>query len=140
MTAADLGRSIGRGLAFGVGLSETGRVAFSAGAANVAESLQLIIATSPGERVMRPTFGAGLSRFLFEPNTPATHRQITERITRAIERSEPRVQLESVVVTTHPQRTDTAIVDITYRLVATGEQASLTIDVPVAQAQSPAGG
>lgn len=140
MTGVDVGRIIGRGVAFGLGLSSSGQVAFSTGAQNVAESLQLILATQPGERLMRPSFGAGLSRFLFEPNTPATHREITERITRAVARSEPRVRLESVDVAAHPQHRDTATVDITYRLVATGEQSTLQLDVAVAQGANPAGG
>ena len=36
------------------------------------ECICTILRTSPGERVEMPTFGCGLSRFLFEPNTVAT--------------------------------------------------------------------
>ncbi|MEI2692765.1 MAG: GPW/gp25 family protein [Anaerolineae bacterium] len=40
---------------------------------------------------MRETFGCGLRRFLFEPNTVTTRQLIKERIADAIGRWEPRV-------------------------------------------------
>ena len=47
----DVGLTYGRGVAFGVGLSPAGQVSFSAGPANIAESLRIILATEPGGRV-----------------------------------------------------------------------------------------
>ena len=69
------GKVFGRSVAFPPRVDVAGRVAFSEGEVNVRESIRLILMTEPGERVMRQDFGAGLGRFLFEPNTPATHQR-----------------------------------------------------------------
>ena len=53
---------------------------------------------------MLPSFGAGLRRFLFEPNVPATHRLVEEAVRRAIQLWEPRVRLESVRVSAQTNR------------------------------------
>ena len=39
-----------------------------------AQSIWIILDTEPGERIMRPTFGCGLRRYLMEPNTVARAR------------------------------------------------------------------
>lgn len=132
--------TFGRGIGFAVGLSTAGEVRFSAGPANIAEALELILATDPGERLMLPTFGAGLRRFLFEPNTAATHRLIEERVTRAVERWEPRVRLESVEVAAHRTEAGVASVVVRYRLVATAASGDVVVAVPVDQAGAGNGG
>lgn len=76
-----------------------GRLAYRGGADKVREALLVILATEPGERVMRPTFGCGLRRFLMEPNTLTTRTAIKQAVARAIEVWEPRVGLEEVTVT-----------------------------------------
>jgi uncharacterized protein len=130
---ADEGTVYGRGLASPVGPGPDGTVALSAGPVNVRECLELVLATEPGERLMRPSFGAGLGRFLYEPNTPATHRLIEERVVRSIARWEPRVRLEAVGVGVHPQDRAVALVEVVYRLVATGERGGLSVLVDVDQ-------
>jgi phage baseplate assembly protein W len=127
----DVAATYGRGVGFPVGLSAGSRVAFTEGPENIAESLRVILATEPGERVMLPGFGAGLRRFLFEPNIPATHRLIADGVRRAIERWEPRVHLESVTVSADRADQRTARVGVRYRLVATGTSGELALAVAV---------
>jgi phage baseplate assembly protein W len=97
------------------------------GELNVRESICIILRTRPGERLMRPDFGCGLDRYLFEPNTVATLRLIQEEVKRAITRWEPRVTLNDVLVATNP--TDTRAVDITiyYTLIATRQRDQLNM-------------
>lgn len=64
----------------------------------VRQALRLLLATEPGERVMRPDFGCGLRQFLMAPNTPATRAAIGEAIRLAIGHWEPRAALQSVEV------------------------------------------
>ena len=45
---------------------------------SVRQSIQVILSTRPGEQLMRPDFGAGLERFLHEPNTLTTRRRIRD--------------------------------------------------------------
>jgi len=110
---------IGRGIAFPPRIDVDGRLAWSEGAANVRESLRIILSTERRERVMLPEFGGGLRRFLFEPNTPATHRLIQETVQRAVGRWERRVQLDAVQVLADPDEPRGVIVSLRYRLVAT---------------------
>ena len=128
----DLAELYGRGIGFPVGPSRASRLAFSDGPENIVESLRLILSTEPGERVMLPAFGAGLRRFLFEPNVPATHRLVEEACRRAVQRWEPRVHLEDVQVSADRGDPGYAKVELRYRLVATGSDTELVLAVPVA--------
>jgi phage baseplate assembly protein W len=72
---------------------------YRSGVEKVREALLVILRTEPGERIMRPTFGCGLRRFLAEPNTVATRARIERDVTRAIQAWEPRVRLRQVTAT-----------------------------------------
>ena len=56
-------------------------------------SLISILLTNQGERVMRPNFGAGLSRMIFDPNDAALLSTAREMITSAVGQYEPRASL-----------------------------------------------
>ncbi len=124
-------RIFGQGMAFPPRVGPDGRMAWSVGETNVHESIRIILSTEPGERLRLPAFGAGLRRFLFEPNTLATHTLIKQAIGEALKRWEPRIQLESVEVTADSQDTESAIATLTYRLVATQVQERLSVAVSV---------
>ena len=124
-------RIFGQGMAFPPRVGPDGRMAWSVGEANVHESIRIILSTEPGERLRLPAFGAGLRRFLFEPNTLATHTLIKQAIGEALKRWEPRIQLESVEVSADSQDAETAIATLTYRLVATQVQERLSVAVSV---------
>jgi len=47
-------------------------------AAHVREQIEQVLFTSPGERVFRPEFGAGVQQLLFEPNASALW-ELTQR-------------------------------------------------------------
>jgi phage baseplate assembly protein W len=49
----------------------SGRVAEAGYADHVAQMVRQVLLTSPGERVNRPDFGAGLRRLVFAPNSDA---------------------------------------------------------------------
>jgi len=124
-------RIFGQGMAFPPRVGPDGRMAWSVGEANVHESIRIILSTEPGERLRLPAFGAGLRRFLFEPNTLATHTLIKQAIGEALKRWEPRIQLESVEVAADSRDTESAIATLTYRLVATQVQERLSVAVSV---------
>lgn len=127
------GDLFGRGLGFDLRIGPSGSFVWSEGADNIRESIRLILMTEPGERLMRPTFGAGLRRFLHEPNVAATHRLIEERIIDALRRWEPRIKVGQVEITAHPSDPAHALVTIFYDLVATSESAQVRVSVPIAQ-------
>jgi phage baseplate assembly protein W len=128
----DAGKLIGRGISFPPRVGPDGRVQWSEGERNVREAIQVILATEPRERILLPEFGAGLSRFLFEPNTVTTRSQIAERITRALGLWEPRISVESVSVEADAQDARAATATITYKLVATGARERLSLNITLA--------
>lgn len=47
----------------------TGRSAATSAAEHIRDLIEQVLFTTPGERVMRPDFGAGLLALVFEPNS-----------------------------------------------------------------------
>lgn len=129
---ADLGRRLGRGMAFPPHVGADGRVAWSVGEANIREALQIVSLTEPGERQMLPGFGAGLGALLFEPNTTTSRYEIAERIRRGITDWEPRVRVRSVEVVADETDPQAALATVVYELVATGDVAAVTVPVSLA--------
>ncbi len=125
----DVGRVLGRGIAFPPRLGRDGRVAWSEGEANVRDAVRVILQTGRRERLLLPEFGGGLEEFLFEPNTVTTRHLIADRITKMLAAWEPRLTVEAVEVEEDPADVRAAIATITYRLVATQarERVSLTV-------------
>ena len=76
-------RLYGKGMAFPPRVGTDGGIAWSEGEDNIRESIRVILMTEPGERLRLPQFGAGLGRFLFEPNIVATHTLIARAHRRA---------------------------------------------------------
>jgi phage baseplate assembly protein W len=107
-------------------------VAWSEGEANIREAIRIILATDRDERLRRPDFGAGLGRFLFEPNIATTHSQLEQEISQALAEWEPRIAVETVDAQADPEDPEAAIATITYKLVAT--QAAETLKLAVALA------
>ena len=129
---ADLGALVGRGISFPPRLGPDGRLRFSEGAENVREAVRVILLTELRERVMLPGFGAGLRRFLFEPNVPATHALVAERAKAALARWEPRIRVDRLTVAPDPDDPQAATLTLAYRLVATGDAERLALSVPLA--------
>ena len=129
MNAGDI---YGRSLAFPPRVGADGRVAWSEGEDNVRESIRIILLTDLKERLRRPTFGGGLSEFLFEPNTVATRHGLAERITTVLSVWEQRIVIQSVDVDPDPTDNQAAIATINYKLVATQTPDSLSLNVALA--------
>jgi phage baseplate assembly protein W len=77
---------------------------------------------------MRPTFGAGLRRYLMDPNTPATRAQIALDVQAALQAWEPRITVTSVLVVPGADPAE-ALVTITY--VHVRDQTAGSIDMTV---------
>ena len=128
----DEGTLYGRGVRFPPGIGPDGRVAFSAGADNVRESIRTILSTELQERVMLPEFGGGLKRFLFRPNVASTHRLIQETITQALGRWERRIALEGVNVGIDPSDPRAALAIVRYKVIATSRREDVQLRVQLA--------
>jgi phage baseplate assembly protein W len=98
MTSSIADEWLGKGLPFPV-RPNAGHIDFVSGTALVRQSIEAILDTEPGERIMLPDFGCGLRRYLMEPNSLSTRTSMQEDITAALERWEPRIRLTNVAVT-----------------------------------------
>lgn len=58
----------------------------------------MILATSPGERVMRPLFGSDLANAVFAINNASTAADVEEYVRDALARWEPRIEVIAVTV------------------------------------------
>jgi len=124
----------GKSLGFPPRVGSDGRMRWSQGETNIRESIRIVLSTDKNERISLPDFGAGLMRYLFEPNTTATHARIADAITTALARWEPRLAVESVDVAADPTDGTSAIATIGYRLVATGARERTSVAVPLGPA------
>jgi uncharacterized protein len=71
-------------------------VAMVQGADDVHEALRILFATNPGERAMRPAWGGGLRRMVFEHLDQSTLAGLRDAVEQAVRFHEPRVRLERV--------------------------------------------
>ena len=67
---------------------------------DIAESLRILMATRPGERIMQPAYGCRLHEYVFDLNGPGTRAAIETAIRQAILFFEPRITLHEVRVET----------------------------------------
>jgi phage baseplate assembly protein W len=116
---------LGRGWGFPVQIDpERRRLLYAGGTDKVRESIWIILDTEPGERIMRPTFGCGLRRYLGEPNTVAVRALIRHDVELALTLWEPRIDVAGVEVV---PGIDPALVEISiaYLHVRTGRPDNL---------------
>jgi phage baseplate assembly protein W len=71
---------------------------YADGPEKVAQSIRIILDTDPGERIMRPSFGCGLRRYLMQPNTSATRALIRHDVDQALANFELRISVNSISV------------------------------------------
>lgn len=113
------GKFLGTGWRFPVGLGSDNEIALSAEEESIAESIRIILATSPGERVMHPEFGCGIHDYLFAPNSARTAGLIRHHAEEALRRWEPRIDLQKVSSGAAPDDPATILLSITYRVRST---------------------
>ncbi|MDF2720876.1 MAG: baseplate protein [Paenibacillus sp.] len=102
---------LGRGWKFPVQVDPaTGRIQMSEYEEDIAEAIRIILGTSKGERVMRPTFGCDMREFVFGTTDDTTLRMLEGSIIEAIRIWEPRV--EEVEAKAIPDRADPGMVRI----------------------------
>jgi phage baseplate assembly protein W len=106
---------LGVGWAFPPTASNNGDVADAAYETDIQQSIRIILGTAPGERVMRPDFGAGLKTLLFEPMSTTTAALVQYNVQKALTQWEPRIDEITVKVTTQPE-TGSMSIDIRYRV------------------------
>ena len=116
---------VGTGWAYPVGVNTVGGIATVRGVDEIEQAMYLILATTPGERPMRPEFGCALVDFLFDPIDATTCGRIERAVEQALRRWEPRVEIEGVDVVIDPDADGRVFIDIKYVIRDTYDVRSL---------------
>ena len=109
---------LGKGWSFPIQQDEKQRIEISAGEKSIQESIWIILATAPGERVMRPDFGCGLHHLVFAVNEAATLGQVKKKVREALVKWEPRVEVTDVD-TEVKGRGEVLLINVHYRVRST---------------------
>jgi phage baseplate assembly protein W len=65
---------------------------------DIEESLFIILSTTPGERIMQPTFGCGLKAYVFDEINESVITEMCDAVERAILFFEPRISVNAIAV------------------------------------------
>jgi uncharacterized protein len=78
---------------------ETGNVEMVSDVKDINESLNILLSTSLGERVMQPKYGCDMHEYVFEPLNNSLIGFIRDRVENALLVYEPRIDVEKIEVT-----------------------------------------
>jgi phage baseplate assembly protein W len=101
---------LGRGWGFPIAVGLGDEINMVADDDDIREAIRIILETDPGERVMRPDFGAGLRRMVFEPINTSTMALVQRRVEAALVAWEPRIKVQDVTVSA--ERAALGVLDI----------------------------
>lgn len=90
-------------------------------------SIQRILMTDPGERVMVPEFGCDLRKYCFEPGDTILEFELKHEIISALERWEPRIQVGNINI----QRTEDSRILVIIPYTIKGTDLSDTIQYSI---------
>jgi uncharacterized protein len=116
---------IGSGLAFPLQVDRRGGIALARDETDIEQAIELILATAPGERPMRPEFGCGVHDFVFDSIDASTVGRMELAIRDALDRWEPRVIVDSVEFNLDEVAEGRLIIDIGYHVRATNNMRNL---------------
>lgn len=90
--------------------------------ADVASSLEILLSTAQGERVMLPQYGCNLDELIFESLDTRMKTLMADKVESAILYNEPRVELESVRLDESRELEGVVLIEIVYRVKSTNSR------------------
>jgi phage baseplate assembly protein W len=103
----------------------TGRIAMSEDVEDIKESIRIILATAPGERLMRPDFGCGIHDLVFSPMNRITLGLFESRIRESITNFEARVEIVKLDMSTRDSARGKLEIDFVFRVRDTNAEFNL---------------
>ena len=116
---------LGVGWKFPVNVDARGNIQMSEYEEDIKEAIWIILATSKGERVMRPDFGSGIYEYVFAPINTATTSLVENSVRDALTIYEPRIELINVEVSTEKADEGKLLISIEYRVRSTNNEFNL---------------
>ena len=100
----------------------SGAVLMTSDEADIQLSLQILLSTRKGERVMEPDYGCNLDEMVFEPIDTTFKTYIAEMIKTEILYYEARIDLQSVVVDDSNQNNGVILIALNYTVRTTNSR------------------
>lgn len=116
---------LGSGVAFPLGVDPRGGLALARGEEDVEQAIRLILGTAPGERPMRPEFGCEIHGLVFDTIDAELVGKLDTAIRAALDRWEPRIDVESIDFDLTRTADGMLEIDIGYRIRATSRTYNL---------------
>jgi len=109
-----------------------GRTVGTGDADHIRDLIEIVLLTAPGERVMRPDFGAGLNRLVFEPNSVTLAATAQFLVSAGLQRHLSHlIAVDDVAVDVLDA---TFRVSVRYQVLADGSRGQALLDLPGAGA------
>jgi phage baseplate assembly protein W len=132
---ADDQQFLGRGWGFPVTFGNQGRVVTMVDAEeDIRQSLEILLSTHVGERVLNPTFGWKRDALIFEPLSTSFAAYLVREIETAILFFEPRIELNSVNFESEPDQAGLVLIRLDYTIRTTNTRINLVYPFYVTEA------
>jgi phage baseplate assembly protein W len=126
---------LGKGWGFPVTFANQGRaVTVVAAEDDIQQSLEILLSTHVGERVLNPTFGWKRDSLMFEPLSTSFAAYLTREIETAILFFESRIQFNGVNFQTEPDAEGLVLIRIDYTIKITNTRTNLVYPFYLTQA------
>jgi phage baseplate assembly protein W len=116
---------LGSGVAFPLRVDHRGGLALVRAGEDIYEAIMIILGTAPGERPMRPEFGCGIHNYIFETVDAYTMARLEQEIRIALDRWEPRIEVQDVEFDLSRIQNGELPIDISYVIRANNDLRNL---------------
>ena len=117
---------LGRGWGFPPEFSKTtNSVLLTEGEDDIEKSLQILLSTQLGERIMLPDYGCNLEELLFKPLNLTLKTYVTDLIKTAILYHEPRIDTEKIWIEESTDNDGILLINIDYRVRITNSRKNM---------------
>jgi hypothetical protein len=89
---------------------------------DINRSLQILLTTRPGERIMQPKYGCNMDEMVFEPLSTAVKTIMKDKIKTAILYFEPRIDVIAIAMDTTNELEGEIIIEVEYMVRATNSR------------------
>ncbi len=114
---------LGRGWSFPPTFNRTeAGVEMLAEAADIASSLEILLTTARGERIMLPQYGCNLEELVFESLDTRMKTLMADKVESAILYHEPRIELERVRLDDSREMEGVVLIEVIYRVKSTNSR------------------
>ena len=117
---------LGRGWSFPPEFKkETGTVKMTSDEADIENSLRILLATRPGERIMVPDYGCNLEELLFNPLNLTLKTYVIDLIKTAILYHDPRIDVNKIDIDPADEINGVLLINIDYIIRSTNSRKNM---------------